>query len=119
MFFFCQERTTDTEGYAGQSAFFKSFITQFICYCTVRDNCGRLLEREVVQVVTPGTLIEPLNNDANYLMAIAKGPGLASLGLAWIDLSTAQFEVYCEALLGITQYLLLLLFIPCTGGFIS
>ena len=44
-------------------------------------------------MVTQGTLIEPLSNDANYLMAIAEGPGLVSLGLAWLDVSTSHFEV--------------------------
>ena len=52
---------------------------------------SRLLGREVVKLVTPGTLIEPLHHHANYLMAIAPGPTLTS-ALAWLDLSTADFQ---------------------------
>lgn len=51
---------------------------------------SKLLHREVVRLVTPGTLLEPLNSDANYLMSIAQGPD-SSLGLAWLDLSTGEF----------------------------
>lgn len=51
---------------------------------------SRLLHREVVRLVTPGTLLEPLKPDANYLMSIAQGPDSA-LGLAWLDLSTGEF----------------------------
>ena len=52
----------------------------------------RLLGREVVQLVTPGTLVEPLDNQANYLLSIVPGPG-ATVGLAWLDVSTAEFCV--------------------------
>ena len=48
-----------------------------------------------MKLVTPGTLLEPLDNQANYLMSVAGGPELASVGLAWVDMSTAHFEV-CE-----------------------
>lgn len=51
---------------------------------------SKLLHREVVRLVTPGTLLEPLNSDANYLMSIAQGPD-SSTGLAWLDLSTGEF----------------------------
>ena len=62
-------------------------------YLVYRNDGNRLVSREVVRLVTPGTLLEPLNNETNnYLMAIATGPG-ESLGLAWIDISTACFEV--------------------------
>ena len=60
-----------------------------------RDSENRLVNREVVKLVTPGTLLEPLDNQANYLMSVAGGPELASVGLAWVDMSTAHFEV-CE-----------------------
>ena len=51
-----------------------------------------LLEREVVRLVTPGTLTEPLDQGANYLLCIAPGP-TSELGLAWADVSTAEFKV--------------------------
>lgn len=54
----------------------------------------RLMGREVVQLITPGTLIEPLDQLANYLMCIASSPG-KTLGLAWIDISTSEFQVLC------------------------
>ena len=65
------------------------------CLCVVLLREGRthrLLGRDVVKLVTPGTLIEPLHHHANYLMAIAPGPTLTS-ALAWLDLSTAEFQV--------------------------
>ncbi len=58
-----------------------------------------VVRRDVVRVVTPGTLTEDNLLDAranNYLMAIAraKGSGRADrIGLAWIDISTAEFIV--------------------------
>ena len=51
-----------------------------------------LLGRDVVKLITPGTLIEPLDNEANYLLCIATGPG-STVGLAWIDISTGEFQV--------------------------
>ena len=58
---------------------------------------SRLLHREVVRLVTPGTLLEPLKPDANYLMSIARGPD-SSLGLAWLDLSTGEFHLGVSSL---------------------
>jgi len=51
-----------------------------------------VVRREVVRVVTPGTLTEDALLDAranNYLAAIAEAEG--KLGLAWVDVSTGQF----------------------------
>jgi DNA mismatch repair protein MutS len=53
-----------------------------------------LVRREVVRVYTPGTLIEPdllAAGEPNYLAALA--PGASGAGLAWLDLSTAEFRV--------------------------
>ncbi len=53
-----------------------------------------LVRREVVRVYTPGTLIEPdllAAGEPNYLAALAPGP--SGVGLAWLDLSTADFHV--------------------------
>ena len=59
------------------------------------DRAGKktlLLGRDVVKLITPGTLIEPLDNEANYLLCISTGPG-STIGLAWIDISTGEFQV--------------------------
>ncbi len=56
-----------------------------------------IVRREVVRVVTPGTLSEDVLLDArqhNYLAAIAQSGG--ALGLAWLDMSTG--EVWLQAL---------------------
>jgi len=53
---------------------------------------SRLIHREVVRLVTPGTLLEPLQPDANYLLSITKGPG-TSIGMAWVDISTGDFQM--------------------------
>jgi DNA mismatch repair protein MutS len=58
-----------------------------------------VVRRDVVRLVTPGTLTEDTLLDArsnNYLLAIARlrGTGAADrLGLAWIDISTSEFIV--------------------------
>src|SRR6187401_1608595 len=58
-----------------------------------------VVRRGVVRLVTPGTLTEDTLLDAkanNYLLAIARARGSAGsdrLGLAWIDISTAEFIV--------------------------
>ncbi len=59
----------------------------------VGDVTGRgLVEREVVRVVTPGTLVEPEMLEAgrnNYLAAAIRDGGRA--GLAYVDVSTGEF----------------------------
>lgn len=55
-----------------------------------------IVERDVVRVVTPGTLTEEDVLEArenNYLAALSAGAGEAELGLAWVDLSTGRFQV--------------------------
>src|SRR5689334_1459941 len=58
-----------------------------------------VVRRGVVRVVTPGTLTEDTLLDArtnNYLLAIARARSSAGgdrYGLAWIDISTAEFMV--------------------------
>ncbi len=53
-----------------------------------------LVEREVVRVVTPGTVVEPglLESRANnYLVSLA--PGDDEAGIAYIDITTSEFAV--------------------------
>jgi DNA mismatch repair protein MutS len=58
-----------------------------------------VVRRGVVRLVTPGTLTEDTLLDArtnNYLLAIARARGSSGgdrIGLAWIDISTAEFMV--------------------------
>ena len=59
-----------------------------------------VVRRDVVRLVTPGTLTEETLLDAranNYLMAIARQRASAGggdrMGLAWIDMSTSEFVV--------------------------
>src|SRR5258705_5599737 len=58
-----------------------------------------VVRRDVVRLVTPGTLTEDTLLDArtnNYLLAIARvraSSGGDSIGLAWIDISTSEFIV--------------------------
>jgi len=56
-----------------------------------------VVRRDVVRVVTPGTLTEDGLLDAashNYLCALADAAG--TLGLSWVDISTGQFR--CQAI---------------------
>ena len=50
-----------------------------------------------MKIITPGTLIEPLHTDANYLLSIATSSG-STVGLAWVDISTAEIKVQCTDL---------------------
>ena len=53
-----------------------------------------VVERAVVRLITPGTLTEDALLDSrrhNYLAALAEAQG--SLGLAWIDISTGDFQL--------------------------
>lgn len=55
-----------------------------------------VVRRDVVRLVTPGTLTEDTLLDArahNYLAALARTGSDAALGLAWADISTGTFEV--------------------------
>src|ERR1700716_1316490 len=58
-----------------------------------------VVRRDVVRLITPGTLTEDTLLDAranNYLLAIARAPASSGgdrIGLAWIDISTAEFIV--------------------------
>ena len=58
-----------------------------------------VVRRDVIRVVTPGTLTEDNLLDAranNYLLALARARGSSGsdrLGLAWIDISTSEFMV--------------------------
>src|SRR5690606_23215349 len=55
-----------------------------------------VVARAVVRLVTPGTLTEDTLLDArahNYLAAIARTGAESLLGLAWVDVSTGEFEV--------------------------
>ncbi|MCC6778457.1 MAG: DNA mismatch repair protein MutS [Hyphomicrobiales bacterium] len=61
-----------------------------------------VVRRDVVRLVTPGTLTEDTLLDArrnNYLLAIARGRAAAGdeFALAWIDVSTGEFRIVpCE-----------------------
>jgi DNA mismatch repair protein MutS len=53
-----------------------------------------MLERDVVRLVTPGTVVEPnlLNSKSNnYLASVAVGEG--EVGLAFVDITTSEFAV--------------------------
>ncbi|MFI5020570.1 MAG: DNA mismatch repair protein MutS [Alphaproteobacteria bacterium] len=53
-----------------------------------------VVRREVIRIITPGTLTEDSLLDArrhNYLAALAEAAGVAAL--AWLDLSTGDFHV--------------------------
>jgi DNA mismatch repair protein MutS len=58
-----------------------------------------VVRRDVVRLVTPGTLTEDTLLDArtnNYLLALARARGSTGgdrIGLAWIDISTSEFIV--------------------------
>src|SRR5208282_505517 len=55
----------------------------------------KLVRREVVRVITPGTATDVSVLDArenNYLAAVARHPSGSPVGLAFVDLSTGEFQ---------------------------
>lgn len=66
-----------------------------------------IVKRAVVRVVTPGTTVSPqlIQEDRNhYLMAVNIQLPLRKLGVAFVDVSTGEFEVVEFALLEMTQF---------------
>ena len=58
-----------------------------------RGGAKAVVRREVIRVVTPGTITEDALLDArrhNYLVALADAGG--EIGLAWLDMSTGDFH---------------------------
>jgi DNA mismatch repair protein MutS len=58
------------------------------------EEAQGLVDRAVVRVITPGTLVEETileEKKNNYLAAVVEEGGTA--GLAWVDLSTGQFRL--------------------------
>src|SRR5580700_48527 len=68
-----------------------------IAVCEQMEQPGpgkRLVRRDVVRVITPGTatdlnVLEPKEN--NFLAAVARGNAGVPIGLAYLDLSTGEF----------------------------
>ncbi len=55
----------------------------------------KIVRREVVRVITPGTATDGSVLDArenNFLAAVAKAPSGDTLGMAYVDLSTGEFQ---------------------------
>ena len=78
-------------------SYLKRFVQQGlkVAVCEQLTEPGKgLVERDVVRVVTPGTLIEPALLDEsqnNYLAAV--NPWQDSYGLAYVDVTTGEFAV--------------------------
>jgi len=70
-----------------------------IAVCDQMEQPGpgkKLVRREVVRVITPGTatsanVLEPKEN--NYLASLARGPTGTPVGLAYADITTGEFRV--------------------------
>lgn len=55
-----------------------------------------LVRREVTRVITPGLVLESQSlsaNESNYLAAVSADAAAAEFGLAYLDISTAEFRV--------------------------
>ncbi len=66
-----------------------------VAICEQMTEAGHgLVERDVVRVVTPGTVVEPnllAPRENNYLAALL--PGREGVGLAYVDVTTGEFAV--------------------------
>jgi DNA mismatch repair protein MutS len=69
-----------------------------IAICDQMEQPGpgkKLVRREVVRVITPGTATDSAVLDArenNFLAAVAQSPAGSPIGLAFVDLSTGEFQ---------------------------
>ncbi len=69
-----------------------------IAICDQMEQPGpgkKIVRREVVRVITPGTATDGAVLDArenNFLAAVAKHPSGSPVGLAFVDLSTGEFQ---------------------------
>ena len=69
-----------------------------IAICDQMEQPGpgkKLVRREVVRVITPGTATDVAVLDArenNFLASVAKHPSGSPIGLAFLDLSTGEFQ---------------------------
>jgi DNA mismatch repair protein MutS len=69
-----------------------------IAICDQMEQPGpgkKIVRREVVRVITPGTATDGAVLDArenNFLAAVAKHPSGSPIGLAFVDLSTGEFQ---------------------------
>src|SRR5580692_8838014 len=69
-----------------------------IAVCDQLEQPGpgkKLVRREVVRMITPGTatssnVLEPKEN--NYLVAVSRSPAAALIGLAYVDVTTGEFQ---------------------------
>ena len=65
-----------------------------ICEQVSQPQPGRkIIEREVIRVITPGTIVEPNmlhGKTNNYLMALTERDG--EVGLAYVDITTGEFS---------------------------
>jgi DNA mismatch repair protein MutS len=70
-----------------------------VCEQTEKPQAKKLINREVVRIITPGTLTEDNLLEArahNFLMAVF--PHENQLGIAWVDISTGAFCVESHAI---------------------
>jgi len=69
-----------------------------IAICDQMESAGprqKLVRREVVRVITPGTATDVAVLDArenNFLAAVSQDAAAATIGLAFVDLSTGEFQ---------------------------
>src|SRR5579864_1988109 len=69
-----------------------------VAICDQMEQPGpgkKIVRREVVRVITPGTATDISVLDArenNFLAAVAKHPDGSPIGLAFVDLSTGEFQ---------------------------
>src|ERR1700723_4227113 len=69
-----------------------------IAICDQMEQPGpgkKMVRREVVRVITPGTATDVAVLDArenNFLAAVATHPSGSPIGLAYVDLSTGEFQ---------------------------
>ncbi|MBN2069348.1 MAG: DNA mismatch repair protein MutS [Opitutales bacterium] len=77
-----------------------------ICDQMETPQPGKIVKRQLTRILTPGTILEDHQiqaNSSNYLMALnvvpapKKSAHSVLLSIAWMDLSTGEFHIACDA----------------------
>lgn len=64
-----------------------------ICEQLTDPKPGQIVERDVVRVITPGTIMEEniLNSSKNNFIASVSATDLKNIGVSWLDITTGEF----------------------------
>ena len=65
-----------------------------ICEQLSEPKAGQIVDRDIIRIITPGTVMEEniLSTQNNFIASVCSN-SLEKIGLAWLDLSTGEFNM--------------------------